>query len=226
MNRGEYLLKLIDDKGFTVMSLSKASGVAYTTLRSMLERNLNNASIDNVIKICKVLGIKVEDLNEENDYEDKIKLPSGEYGDNTSEPDIPLHDSISVIEYIDIDTILDDVAPQRMHMPRELLGKYSNHKNLVAIQVNSDEMNKAIPSGSYVIVKPIEYANVKDDEIVILKHNDECIMRRIRRIEEDKVVVFSPDSSDRRFRDIVVPYSNQSEFEVFAKVIWYSVFLG
>lgn len=48
------------------MSLSKASGVAYTTIRSMIERNLTNASIDNVLKICAVLGIKAESLNEEN----------------------------------------------------------------------------------------------------------------------------------------------------------------
>lgn len=62
MKRGEFLLKMIEDKGFNVMSLSKASGVAYTTIRSMIERDLSNASIDNVLKICKVLGIKAESL--------------------------------------------------------------------------------------------------------------------------------------------------------------------
>lgn len=62
MKRGEYLEKKIDEKGFNVMTLSKASGVAYTTIRSMIERNLNNASIDSVIKICKVLGIRIEDF--------------------------------------------------------------------------------------------------------------------------------------------------------------------
>lgn len=66
MKRGEYLLKIIEDKGFSIMSLSKASGVAYTTIRSMIERDLVNASIDNVIKICKVLGISVDVFNAEN----------------------------------------------------------------------------------------------------------------------------------------------------------------
>lgn len=45
------------------MSLSKESGVPYTTIRSMIERNLVNASIDNVLKICSVLGIKAEELD-------------------------------------------------------------------------------------------------------------------------------------------------------------------
>nr|WP_275901158.1 helix-turn-helix transcriptional regulator [Paenibacillus periandrae] len=44
------------------MSLSKASGVAYTTIRSMIERDLANASIDNVLKICRTLGIDAESL--------------------------------------------------------------------------------------------------------------------------------------------------------------------
>jgi transcriptional regulator with XRE-family HTH domain len=62
VNRGEYLTKVMEGKGFNVMSLSKASGVAYTTIRSMVERDLTNASIDNVLKICKVLGIQAESL--------------------------------------------------------------------------------------------------------------------------------------------------------------------
>lgn len=63
MERGEYLTKVMEEKDFTPMSLSKASGVPYTTIKSMIDRNLKNASIDNVIKICKVLEISVESLN-------------------------------------------------------------------------------------------------------------------------------------------------------------------
>jgi transcriptional regulator with XRE-family HTH domain len=64
MERGEFLTKIMEEKGYNAMSLSKASGVPYTTIRSMIERNLNNASVDNVIKICQVLEISVESLNQ------------------------------------------------------------------------------------------------------------------------------------------------------------------
>jgi len=63
VKRGEFLLKVMEDKGFNAMSLSKASGVAYTTIRSMIERDLSNASIDNVLKICAVLGVSAESLH-------------------------------------------------------------------------------------------------------------------------------------------------------------------
>ncbi|KEZ51353.1 helix-turn-helix domain-containing protein [Metabacillus indicus] len=82
MKRGEYLDRMIKEKGFTIMSLSKASGVAYTTLRSMIERDLKNASIDNVLKVCKVLGIKADDLAKE-EY-DELEISST----NTSLPEL------------------------------------------------------------------------------------------------------------------------------------------
>ncbi|MFS0822131.1 helix-turn-helix domain-containing protein [Bacillus sp. 1P02SD] len=66
MKRGEYLTKVMEEKGYNPSSLSKASGVPYTTIRSMIERNLDNASVDNVIKICDVLGISIEVFSKEN----------------------------------------------------------------------------------------------------------------------------------------------------------------
>ncbi|MBO1513224.1 helix-turn-helix domain-containing protein [Metabacillus bambusae] len=92
MNRGEYLTKLIEDKGFTIMSLSKSSGVPYTTIRSMIERNLTNASIDNVIKICKVLGVKVESLEKQ----EEIKLEDKEDDWNHKLPDLTSKDERNI----------------------------------------------------------------------------------------------------------------------------------
>ncbi|MFC4305749.1 helix-turn-helix domain-containing protein [Cohnella boryungensis] len=60
MKRGEFLSKVIAEKGFNNMSLAKASGVPYTTIRSMIERDLSNASIDNLLLICKVLDVPPE----------------------------------------------------------------------------------------------------------------------------------------------------------------------
>lgn len=78
MKRGEFLDRMIKEKGFSVMSLSKESGVAYTTIRSMIERDLKNASIDNVIKVCKTLGIKADDLSKEDYSEEDINVSSKE----------------------------------------------------------------------------------------------------------------------------------------------------
>lgn len=64
MKRTEVLKQLIEDTGLNLKAFSEKAGIPYTTLRSMLERGIGNASVDNVIKICKALGITIERLDE------------------------------------------------------------------------------------------------------------------------------------------------------------------
>lgn len=76
MERGEYLLKIMGERGYNAMSLAKASGVPYTTIRSMIERNLSNASIDNVLRIGKVLGVDAETLGDPKSSSAEIDGPT------------------------------------------------------------------------------------------------------------------------------------------------------
>lgn len=64
MKMNEYLLMLIESKGFSIRSFAAHIGVPYTTLHSMLRRDIKNASVETVIRICKGLGITVEQLCE------------------------------------------------------------------------------------------------------------------------------------------------------------------
>lgn len=76
MKRTEILRGLIDDTGLSLKAFSEKAGIPYTTLRSMLERGIGNASVDNVIKICKALEITIEELEEiaDKNGEKKTKL--------------------------------------------------------------------------------------------------------------------------------------------------------
>ncbi|MEC0271897.1 helix-turn-helix domain-containing protein [Peribacillus frigoritolerans] len=60
--RTEILKKLIDETGLNQKAFAEKVNLPYTTLRSMLQRGIGNASVDNVIKVCKGLGITTEDL--------------------------------------------------------------------------------------------------------------------------------------------------------------------
>lgn len=64
MTREEYLKNLIYARGYNVKSFSDHIGVPYTTLRSSFSRGIGGTSIDLIIKICKDLGITVEELDE------------------------------------------------------------------------------------------------------------------------------------------------------------------
>ncbi|WIV11381.1 helix-turn-helix transcriptional regulator [Proteiniborus sp. MB09-C3] len=63
MKKAKVLKKLIEDTG-SIKAFAEKADIPYTTLYSILERGVGKASVDNVIKICKTLGITVEEMEE------------------------------------------------------------------------------------------------------------------------------------------------------------------
>lgn len=60
--RTQILEHLIKETGLSKKAFAEKIGVPPTTLRSMLDRGIGNASIDNVIKVCEGLGITTDEL--------------------------------------------------------------------------------------------------------------------------------------------------------------------
>lgn len=75
MTREEYLKQLIIEDSGTLKDFAKKINMPYTTLYS-ISRNVGGASIDNILKICKVLGISADALAEMEGVED---TPKGYY---------------------------------------------------------------------------------------------------------------------------------------------------
>ncbi|MEK4060989.1 MULTISPECIES: helix-turn-helix domain-containing protein [Paenibacillus] len=63
MRRAEVLKKLIEETGLNTKAFAEKAGIPYTTLRSMLMRGVGGASVDNVIKVCRALGITTEEMD-------------------------------------------------------------------------------------------------------------------------------------------------------------------
>ena len=78
MTREEYIKTLIADSGFSVKSFSQSINLPYSTLRSMLSNGVGGAAVDNVIKICKGLGITIDTLNKCGNTEGSIALSNKE----------------------------------------------------------------------------------------------------------------------------------------------------
>lgn len=60
--RADIIKNLIFETGLNQKAFAQKIGIPYTTLRSMLQRGIGNASVDNVIKVCKGLGITTDQL--------------------------------------------------------------------------------------------------------------------------------------------------------------------
>lgn len=63
MRRAEVIKKLIEETGLNTKAFAEKAGIPYTTLRSMLMRGVGGASVDNVIKVCRALGITTEEMD-------------------------------------------------------------------------------------------------------------------------------------------------------------------
>lgn len=64
MKKAVVLRDMISKTGLSIRKFSEKADVPYTTLHSMLDRGVGKASVDNVIKICKALGITAEYLDD------------------------------------------------------------------------------------------------------------------------------------------------------------------
>ena len=62
MEKAKILRNLIEKTGMSFRQFSIKAGVPYTTLLSILDRGVGKASVDNVLKICRTLGITTEQL--------------------------------------------------------------------------------------------------------------------------------------------------------------------
>ncbi len=58
----EKLKKLILSRHKSVLEFATMAGIPYSTVRSILERGVDNSSVINVIKICNALSISVDAL--------------------------------------------------------------------------------------------------------------------------------------------------------------------
>ena len=72
MTREDYLKQLIIEDSGTLKDFAKKINMPYTTLYSIL-KNVGGASIDNIIKICKVLGVSADELAKMDGVEDTRK---------------------------------------------------------------------------------------------------------------------------------------------------------
>lgn len=62
MEKAKILRGLIENTGMSFRKFSAVAGIPYTTLLSILDRGVGKASVDNILKICRALGITTEEL--------------------------------------------------------------------------------------------------------------------------------------------------------------------
>lgn len=108
MEKAKILERLIKEQGYSLKAFAEKCGMPYTTLYGIMKNGVGRASVDNVILICKHLGIKIEDLEKMADnninelakpsYDDVERLIARNGKEMTKEQKLRLIQLLSEIE--------------------------------------------------------------------------------------------------------------------------------
>lgn len=104
-------------------------------------------------------------------------------------------------------------------IPDHLLGRWAGQKDLFFIRVNGDSMNRILPDGSLIAVKPINRDDLKNNDIVVFSVSYDYGVKRYLRKDND--ILFKPESFNEFHTDYKTTADNEN-LCIHGKVVWYS----
>ncbi|MGR6911792.1 LexA family transcriptional regulator [Bacillus sp. BSL6] len=189
MEKSEVIKQLIEKSGYSRRAFAEKIGLPPTTLQSMLSRGMGKATIDNVIKVCKGLGITIDELENmaEND---------------SLQSNLPIYESIdkehSNITYI---PIIGSIAAGLPILAEENIEGYlpmldtllNKRKKYFYLTVKGTSMNLEFPDGAFVLVEETPF--VENGQIAVVKVNGyDATVKKISKSED--VITLIPLSND------------------------------
>lgn len=214
------LKELIELKSGSLRAFAADNDIPYTTLRSILERGVLNAKMDNILKICKGLGISPEELanfgnSKITHLEDKRITLASKY--NFYDTGL----SAGVLDYVNSYT---PDNTKTIELSDVIMGKYAGDKDIFITYVNGDSMNHIIPDGTLIAVKRYDsFYDLCDGDIVVFQDESSMAVKRFYNDDLNGIITFKPDSIDDRFKPINYLYDNMNNVKIIGKVVVYAV---
>lgn len=203
MEKENELKRLMELKSGSVKAFSEEIGLAYTTVRSILQRGVYNSNVENVLKICKGLNLKAEKIL---DYDDGEKELENEV-DTLPVREIPIVSQISAgLPIYAEENILEHtyIATKKLNTNKEIFG----------LRVNGDSMDKEFRDGDVVIVE--KDAVVENGQIAVVQVNGyDATVKRVR-YEKDRIILIPESNNPAHYPQV---YSQDDEVKIIGKVV-------
>lgn len=203
MEKENELKRLMELKSGSVKAFSEEIGLAYTTVRSILQRGVYNSNVENVLKICKGLNLKAEKIL---DYDDGEKELENEV-DTLPVREIPIVSQISAgLPIYAEENILEHtyIATKKLNSNKEIFG----------LRVNGDSMDKEFRDGDVVIVE--KDAVVENGQIAVVQVNGyNATVKRVR-YEKDRIILIPESNNPAHYPQV---YSQDDEVKIIGKVV-------
>jgi len=201
MTKEKDLKRLMEIKSGSVKAFSEEVGLAYTTVRSILERGVFNAKVENVIKICKGLDIKPEDLMgiEKPKVESPIETLPVKKIPVVSQisAGLPIYSEENLIDYI--------------YFAKD---KISSDKEEFGLKVSGDSMNKIFDEGDVVVIE--KDSIVENGQLgVVMINGYNATVKRIR-YNNDQIILIPESNNPNHYPQV---YSAKDEVKIIGRVV-------
>lgn len=214
MNIGERIRQRRKELKYSVDYVAEKLGKNRATIYRYESDEIENMPIDVIKDLAKVLNTSPAylmgwtDIKEDLDTSHKYL-----YFDTAVSAGLP--NDIEALTENDVDTI---------KLPDSIMGKWAGHEDIFITRINGDSMNNIMEDGSLIAVKPIELSQLKNNDIVVYKFDNEYAVKRF--FKDGNKIIFRPDSKDPTFTDLVINLDNLSDDQdliIKGKVVLYIV---
>jgi phage repressor protein C with HTH and peptisase S24 domain len=224
MNREIYLKELIEAKFGSVRYFAEQIGVPYTTVRSILERGVLNAKMENIINICKGLGITPEQLyNFEDSVISKINklavqlneyrqekvynFTEQQYNEQNNIVELPTNNEVEIYGAVSAGTgeYLLDGKPELVPYDGEL------PPHDFALVVNGDSMLPLFEDKQIIFVNKTK--DVRSGQIVIADYDQQAYVKKLVKDDNGCRLV----SLNKQYKDL--PINEEHETSIFGVVV-------
>lgn len=203
MEKENELKRLMELKSGSVKAFSEEIGLAYTTVRSILQRGVYNSNVENVLKICKGLNLKAEKILDYDNGEQELETEI----DTLPVKEIPIVSQISAgLPIYAEENILEHtyIATKKLNSNKEIFG----------LRVNGDSMDKEFRDGDVVIVE--KDAVVENGQIAVVQVNGyNATVKRVR-YEKDRIILIPESNNPAHYPQV---YSQDDEVKIIGKVV-------
>lgn len=224
MTNEEILKRIIEEKYQNVKAFSEKINIPYTTVRSILERGLLNAKVENVIRIADELNMRAEDmllLSEKENlnkdlyfYFEKLtkdsKLKVIDFAKSKLDEQNTVSDNIVSFPttlYLDAVVAAGTGEWQDDNFKEEIEydGQIPNHDYVV--RVNGDSMQPLFEDNQILFIRKTH--EVRDGQIIVCMLNNDTYVKKIM---GNRLV-----SLNKKYKDILI--NEYDDFSVVGVVV-------
>jgi len=195
----------LNKKGVTQTQMAHALSYPEMTVSNWIKAK-TYPRVDKMQEMADYFNVKRSDIEEEK--EEKVMFASTNY--------TYYNTNISAGLPINVDGI---THCETISIPDAVMGKHAGNKNTFILRVNGDSMNKIIPNGSLIAVKPIPLETLKNGDMVVFSEEHKYSVKSYFKTSD--TLIFKPNSTNNDHHDQT--YKLDTDITIHGKVVLYIV---